>query len=150
MSMFDVTSTIVIAVPRERVAAFAMNPDNFNKFMEGVKTVELAKAEPMEVGSKFALVFDAGGGKSKSINHSALLYEPGYAMRLRHLDGTFPTEDTYVFEDTETEGQTLVKIRTKETITGLTKIAQPFLAKGAKGRNEKILSKLKQLLERGG
>ena len=146
--MFDVTSTLVIAASRERVAEFAMNPDNFTKFMEGVKAVEFKSTEPPDVGSKFTLEL-AGAKKSTIVPHTMLLYTMGYAMRFKYLDGTFPAETTYVFEETAEPGQTLVKVRTKEQIEGLNKIAQPFLAKAAKGKNEKILHKLKQLVERG-
>lgn len=149
--MFDVTSSMEIAVQREKIAAFAMDPSNFPQFMEGVKSVEIKNGGPMTERSK--VIIDKNPGdpkKSKPITLSFILFTPGYVMRYKFLDGTFPAETTFSFEEIEDKPNvTLVKIRTKEQIEGLNKIAQPFIKSAAKGSNDKMLQKLKQLMERG-
>jgi carbon monoxide dehydrogenase subunit G len=149
--MFDVTSSMEIAVSREKIAAFAMDPANFPQFMEGVKSVEKKGEGPM--GERSKVIMDANPGdpkKSKPITYTFILYTPGYVMRYKYLDGTFPAETTVSFEEIEDKPNvTLVKIRTKEQIEGLNKVVQPFLKSAAKGNNDKMLQKLKKLLERG-
>lgn len=149
--MFDVTSSMEISAPREKVAGFAMDPSNFPQFMEGVKSVEIKNGGPMDDRAKVIIdKFPGDPKKSKPTTLSFILYTAGYAMRYKYLDGTFPAETTFSFEEIEEKPNvTLVKIRTKEQIEGLNKVVQPFLKSAAKGANDKMLQKLKQLMERG-
>jgi ligand-binding SRPBCC domain-containing protein len=94
----DVISEVLIHQPRERVAAFACDPDNATAWYENIKVVEWETPRPVVVGSRVA--FQAAFlGRRLSYTYQVTEMVPGRLFVMRTAQGPFPMETTYQWQD---------------------------------------------------
>jgi hypothetical protein len=141
----DVSTQIEMAVPRERVAAYAMDPENATSWYENIKSVKWQTPKPLTVGSRFEFVAQFLGRRlAYTYEVRQLVPETRYVMAT--AQGPFPMETTYEWEDT-TAGGTRMTLRNRGEPSGFSKAAGPLLARAMRRANSKDLRRLKALLE---
>ncbi|SOJ56637.1 hypothetical protein MSIMFB_04113 [Mycobacterium simulans] len=148
MTSVDVVSEIVIARPRDEVAAYSADPDNATAWYANIQAVQWKSPKPMVIGSRFA--FSASFlGRTLSYTYEVVELQPGTRFVMRTAEGPFPMETTYLWEDGPT-GMTKMTLRNRGEPKGFSGIAAPVLAMAIKRANAKDLARLKSLLETGG
>lgn len=140
----DVVTYIVINAPRERVATYAMDPDNATNWYENIKSVAWETSKPLAIGSRFAFVARFLGRRL------AYTYEvkdliPGTRYVMATSQGPFPMETTYEWEDTPSGG-TRMTLRNRGEPTGFSRVAA-VMAPAMRRANTKDLERLKAILE---
>lgn len=141
----DVFTDIVIERPRERVAAYAANPDNAPSWYENIKSVEWKSAPPLVLGSQVAFVAHFLGRRMAYTYEIVDLVE-GERLTMRTAEGPFPMETSYAWEAVG-EGKTRMMLRNHGSPSGFSRLAAPLMARAMRRANEKDLAKLKALLE---
>jgi uncharacterized protein YndB with AHSA1/START domain len=143
----DVETSIEINAPRDRVAAFASDPDNAARWYVNISSVAWETPPPATVGSRIAFVAHFLGRRI------------AYTYEIRELVGTerlvmstaagpFPMQTTYTWGDTPTGG-TRMTLRNEGEPSGFGQLAAPLMAGAMRRANRKDLQALKQLLENG-
>ncbi len=141
----DVSTRIEMGVPRERVAAYAMDPENATSWYENIKSVKWQTPKPLTVGSRFEFVAQFLGRRlAYTYEVRQLVPETRYVMAT--AQGPFPMETTYEWEDT-TAGGTRMTIRNRGEPSGFSKAAGPLMARAMRRANTKDLQRLKAILE---
>ena len=142
--LVDVTTEIVIAQPRAKVADFAADPNNVPTWYENIDSVEWKTPASVAVGSKIAFVAQFLG-RRMSYTYEIVEYIPGERLVMRTAEGPFPMETTYTWET--------VSIGTKMTLrnhgapSGFSMLVAPFLRVAIRRANQKDLAALKRVLE---
>ena len=144
MAQVDVETEVVIARPRDEVAAYAIEPANAPAWYENIERVEWETPKPLAVGSRIAVVARFLG---RSLE---------YTYEIRELDrerlvmstaqGPFPMETTYTFEDAG-DGGTRMTLRNRGEPAGFGRVAAPVMAAAMRRANGKDLQRIKQVLE---
>ena len=141
----DVLTDVVIARPRDVVAAFAADPDRVPEWYRNITSVEWKTPKPLVVGSRIAFVAQFLGRR--------LAYTYEVVEWLRHerfvmqtADGPFPMETTYTWEDVE-RGATRMTLRNRGTPHGFSLWLAPIMGLAIRRANRKDLAALKAALE---
>jgi uncharacterized membrane protein len=142
----DVASEIVIARPREEVAAYACDPDRATAWYENIKSVEWRSQPPLAVGSRLAFVASFLGRRLE-YTYEVRELVPGERFVMSTSEGPFPMETTYGFEDAP-GGGTRMTLRNRGEPAGFAKVGAPLMARAIRRANGKDLERLKELLER--
>jgi hypothetical protein len=141
----DVSTQIEIRVLRERVAAYAMDPENATSWYENIKSVKWQTPKPLTVGSRFEFVAHFLGRRlAYTYEVRQLVPETRYVMAT--AQGPFPMETTYEWEDT-TAGGTRMTLRNRGEPSSFSKAAGPLMARAMRRANTKDLKRLKAILE---
>lgn len=141
----DVVTSIEIERPRDRVAAFAADPDNATSWYSNIREVEWKSPRPLTVGS--LLGFVAGFlGRRLEYTYEIREWIPRERLVMATSDGPFAMETTYRWEDSPTGG-TVMTLRNRGTPSGFSNLAAPALAAAMHRANRKDLTRLKALLE---
>ena len=141
----DVLSEAEIALPRERVASFAADPDNATEWYANIDRVEWKTERPLAVGSKVA--FTARFlGRQLAYTYEVREWLPGTRFVMSTREGPFPMETTYEWEDTP-DGGTRMRLRNRGEPTGFSRWAAPIMAMSMRRVNRKDLDRLRQILE---
>jgi uncharacterized membrane protein len=141
----DVVTNEVIDRPKDRVAAFAANPDNAPAWYVNIKSIEWKSAPPLRVGSRVAFLAQFLG-KRLAYTYEIVEFVPGARLVMRTAEGPFPMETTYTWESTD-RGSTRMTLRNRGTPAGFSRLAAPFMAMAMRKANRNDLSRLKKLLE---
>ena len=144
----DVTTRTEIKRSRDRVAAYAMNPDNVPHWYSNICSVEWKTPRPLAVGSQIAFVAHFLGRRLAYTYEIAAL-EPGDRLIIRTSEGPFPMETTYSFEPTA-GGGTRMTLRNRGAPKGFSRIVAPFMSWAIRQANRKDLERLRQILEEPG
>ena len=99
----DVATHIDINAPRERVAAYAMDPDNATSWYVNIKSVAWETSRPLAIGSRFAFVATFLG-RRLAYTYDGKDLVPGTRYVMATSQGPFPMETTYEWEDTPSGG----------------------------------------------
>lgn len=143
--MVDVLTEITINCPRERVSAYAVNPDHVPEWYVNIKAAEWKTQKPLSVGTLVA--FNAEFlGRSLSYVYEVVEYIPGEKFMMRTAEGPFPMETTYTWESIN-DHSTRMTLRNKGNPSGFSKLFAPFMSVAMKKANNKDLRKLKSLME---
>jgi hypothetical protein len=143
--MVDVTTSIDIAAPLNKVTGYAMNQDHAPEWYANIKAIEWRTPKPMTLGSKFAFVAHFLGRKLSYVYEVVELQEDRMVMKT--ADGPFPMETTYKFEKLN-DRSTRMTLRNRGIPSGFSKLFSPFLAIMMRKANNKDLRSIKQIIER--
>jgi hypothetical protein len=142
--VIDVLSEIVVARPRDEVAAYAADPDNATEWYENIVSVQWETAPPLAVGSRVAFVAHFLGRRL------AYTYEfrelvPGSRLVMSTASGPFAMETTYTWAD-DSDG-TLMTLRNRGEPSGFARVGTPLMRRAMRRANAADLLRLKQILE---
>lgn len=140
----DVSTEIVIALPRAKVADFAADPCNVPVWYENIKSVEWKTPVKVANGSKIAFVAHFLGRRI-AYTYEIVEYIPGERLVMRTAEGPFPMQTTYTW--VTVAGGTKMTLRNDGTPAGFSVLFAPFMRFAIRRANQKDLAKLKRLLE---
>jgi uncharacterized membrane protein len=145
--MVDVTTSVVISCPMDKVVEYASDPDNAPSWYVNIKSVAWKTPKPLAVGSAVAFVANFLGKKL------AYTYEvtelSGNRLVMQTVEGPFPMETIYQWEAINKEATRMV-LQNRGNPTGFSKLFSPFMAFMMRRANQKDLMCLKKILERTG
>lgn len=143
--MVDVRTDIQIFCPPNEVAKYVGDPDNARKWYVNIKSAVWLTPKPAEIGSRIAFKSNFLG-RQLTYTYEIVEFVPGKRMVMKSIDGPFPMETTYTWEDFG-NGHTYMTLRNRGKPTGFSKLVAPFMAAAMKRANRKDLARLKQVLE---
>ena len=141
----DVVTEIVIARPRDPVAAFAAEPDNAVRWYENIESIEWETPRPLAIGSRLAFVARFLG-RRLSYTYEVSEHVPGERFVMSTSEGPFPMETTYEWHDAA-GGGTRMTLRNRGEPSGFASVAAPLMARAMRRANRNDLQALKDLLE---
>lgn len=141
----DVQTEVDIALPRDRVARFAADPDNATAWYANIKSVEWKSERPLVVGSKLAFTAQFLG-RRLAYTYEVRDWVPARRFVMSTSAGPFPMETTYEWDDTA-DGGTRMRLRNRGEPTGFSRWLAPLMAVSMRRANRKDLNSLKQVLE---
>ncbi|MGV1029217.1 MAG: SRPBCC family protein [Dermatophilaceae bacterium] len=141
----DVETSIEIDVARDRVAAFASDPENAPRWYLNISSVAWKTPPPATVGSRIAFVAHFLG---RRIAYTYEVRELVDAERfvMSTAEGPFPMQTTYTWADTPAGGTRMI-LRNQGEPSGFGQLAAPVMAAAMRRANRKDLQSLKSLLE---
>ncbi|OXM63201.1 SRPBCC family protein [Amycolatopsis vastitatis] len=142
----DVRTEVVIGLPRDQVAGYAIDPAHAPEWYANIESVEWETPAPLAVGSRLAFVARFLGRRLAYTYEIADLV-PGERLVMRTAQGPFPMETTYTFTELGTTS-TRMTLRNRGEPKGFSAISAPVLAVAMRRANRKDLATLKALLER--
>jgi uncharacterized membrane protein len=143
----DVFTEIVIERPRERVAAYAADPDNATTWYKNIERVEWRTPKPLAVGSRIAFVAHFLG-RRLTYTYEVKEHVPGERLIMATAEGPFPMETTYTWDDAPVEG-THMTLRNRGEPSGFARLARPLMSRAMRRANGSDLAHLKEILEGG-
>lgn len=143
----DVSTQIEVGVPRERVAAYAIDPDNATRWYVNIKAVKWQTSKPQTVGSRFEFVAQFLG-RRLAYTYEVTELVPGTRYVMATAQGPFPMETSYEWEDTPAGG-TRMTLRNRGEPSGFSRAVGPVMARAMRRANVKDLERLKAILESG-
>jgi hypothetical protein len=141
----DVQTEIVISRPRAEVAAYASDPDNAASWYQNIESAEWKTPRPLAVGSRVAFVARFLG-RRLAYTYEVTELVPGERFIQRTMEGPFPMETTYTWEDAP-GGGTRMKLCNRGEPSGFSSFAAPVMATAMRRANQKDLARLKGILE---
>ena len=142
----DVLTEVVIHRPRERVAAYAANPDHAPDWYVNIDSVHWETPPPLRIGSQVEFVARFLGRTLRYTYGFAELV-PGERVVMRTEQGPFPMETTYTWERARGD-QTRMTLRNRGRPAGFSKVMVPVMRLAMRRANRKDLARLKAILER--
>jgi uncharacterized protein YndB with AHSA1/START domain len=141
-------TTIIINRPAEDVFAFLNIPENHPKFVPGM--IEFKKTSPGPLGRVGATIRGVRQflGQRMVLPYEITEYEPGNRLGMKGMMGPITFEDGYVLDSMG--NSTRVRFWLELTLTGLMKIAKPFVVWQGKIHAGETLTNLKSALEKAG
>ena len=143
--MIDVLTAVLIARPRDEVAAYAAEPTNAPDWYVNIKSVEWISSPPVELGSRVAFVAEFLG-RRLGYTYEITEFVPGSKLVMRTAEGPFPMETTYTWESTAS-GATRMTLRNRGMPSGFSRLMAPFMSFAIRRANRKDLTALKHTLE---
>jgi hypothetical protein len=141
----DVTTEIVIARPRDEVAAFAVDPDRIALWYVNIRAIEWRTPPPLAVGTRLALAADFLRRRLEYV-YEVVEHVPGERFVMRSVDGPFPMETTYAWRDA-TPGHTAMSLRNRGAPAGFSRLLAPLVTIAMRRANGRDLALLKAILE---
>jgi hypothetical protein len=134
--------------PAEDVFAFLNIPENHPKFVPGM--IEFKKTSPGPLRRVGATIRGVRQflGQRMVLPYEITEYEPGNRLGMRGMMGPITFEDGYVLDSMG--NSTRVRFWLELTLTGLMKIAKPFVVWQGKIHADETLANLKSALEKAG
>src|SRR6059058_5483671 len=99
----DVRTEIVIGLPRDQVAGYAIDPGHAPEWYANIESVEWETPPPPGVGSRLAFVARFLG-RRLAYTYEIVDLVPGERLVMRTAQGPFPMETTYTFAAHENTG----------------------------------------------
>jgi Polyketide cyclase / dehydrase and lipid transport len=141
----DVTTEIVIDLPRPDVARFAGDPANARVWYANIRSVEWETEPVVAVGSRIAFVARFLGRELR-YTYEITELEPDSRFVMRTAQGPFPMETTYEWFDAPA-GVTRMTLRNRGEPSGFGRIAALVMAPAMRRANRADLARLKAHLE---
>jgi uncharacterized protein YndB with AHSA1/START domain len=143
----DVQTELVIARPRDEVAAFAADPDNAPRWYANIRSAEWRTPPPLRVGSRVAFVAHFLG-RRLAYTYEIVEFVPGERLVMRTAEGPFPMETRYAWTAIDA-ARTRMTLRNRGEPSGFARWMAPFMAAAMRRANRKDLEQLRALLEAG-
>ena len=143
----DVQTELVIARPRDEVAAFAADPDNAPRWYANIRSAEWRTPPPLRVGSRVAFVAHFLG-RRLAYTYEIVEFVPGERLVMRTAEGPFPMETRYAWTAIHA-ARTRMTLRNRGEPSGFARWMAPFMAAAMRRANRKDLEQLRALLEAG-
>ncbi|MEV4051933.1 SRPBCC family protein [Amycolatopsis sp. NPDC049688] len=143
----DVQTEIVIDLPRDEVAAYAIDSSHAPEWYANIESVEWETPAPPGVGSRVAFVARFLG-RRLAYTYEIVDLVPGERLVMRTAQGPFPMETTYTFAS-RGAAATHMTLRNRGEPKGFSAISAPLMAASMRRANRQDLAALKALLERG-
>lgn len=140
----DVSTEIIVRIPRNEVSAYAAEPDNAPSWYVNIKSVEWKTPPPLRAGSQVAFVAQFLG-KRMAYTYEVMTFIPGKRLVMRTSEGPFPMETEYGWESTA--GGTRMTLRNHGSPSGFSRLVAPLMAFAMRRANKKDLFRLKAILE---
>ena len=141
----DVETSIDIDAARDRVAAFASDPENAPRWYVNISSVAWETPPPATVGSRVAFVAHFLGRRI-AYTYEVRELVPAERFVMSTVEGPFPLETTYTWANTPVGG-TRMTLRNQGEPSGFGQLAAPVMAAAMRRANRKDLQALKSLLE---
>ncbi len=141
----DVRTEIVIARPRDEIAAYACDPDKATEWYENIIAVEWETPPPLAVGTRLGFVARFLG-RRLAYTYEVREHAPGRRFVMSTAQGPFPMETSYSWEDAP-HGATRMTLRNRGRPAGFARIMSPLMAPAIRRANRKDLRRLKRILE---
>ncbi|MEU7510704.1 SRPBCC family protein [Streptomyces sp. NPDC042898] len=143
----DVLTETVIAVPCDRVAAYAADPSHAPEWYADIDSVAWQTPPPVAIGSRIA--FTARFlGRRLAYTYEITAYEPGRRLVMRTSEGPFPMETTYTWTPHGEAGErTRMTLRNRGEPSGFAALAAPAITSSMRRAQSKDLARLKALLD---
>ena len=141
----DVETEILIARPREAVAAYASDPANAPFWYRNIRSIEWESGPPLAVGSRMAFVAHFLG-RRMAYTYEVVEWVAGDRLVMSTTDGPFPMETTYTWADAG-EGATRMSIRNRGEPGGFFRLAAPLMSRAVRNATQGDLRVLKAMLE---
>ena len=145
MAHVDVSTSIVIRCPRERVAAYSADPDNVPAWYVNIKSVEWKTDPPAAIGSQIAFVAHFLG-RRLAYTYEIVEHIPHERLVMRTSEGPFPMETSYTWESLDSNS-TRMSLRNRGEPSGFSALMSPLMSIMMRRANNKDLSCLKRILE---
>jgi uncharacterized protein YndB with AHSA1/START domain len=142
----DVLTEIDIDCSRERVFAYAADPDHAPEWYVNIKSVHWHTAPPLRVGSRVAFVAHFLG-RRLAYTYEIVQLVQDELLVMRTADGPFPMETTYTFTS-NAPNRTHVTLRNRGNPKGFGIAVAPVLVLAMRRANRRDLEHLKKNLER--
>jgi uncharacterized protein YndB with AHSA1/START domain len=138
-------ATILINRPAEDIFRFLTNPENHPKFVPGM--IEFNKLTPGSLGQVGATARGVRRflGAKMDLPYEITEVEPGNKLGMKGKMGPLHFNDGYILE--AMGSNTRVKFWLEFTLSGVLKLARPFLAIVGKTHAHETLTNLKKALE---
>jgi hypothetical protein len=144
--MVDVTTSTIISAPKDKVSAYAADPDNAPEWYKNIKAVEWKTPRPLAIGSQIA--FKAKFlGRELSYTYEISEFIPGEKLVMRTAEGPFPMETTYLWEAID-NSTTRMTLRNRGKPSGFSKWFAPFMASAMKRANNNDLKLIRSVIEK--
>ena len=141
----DVESEILIERPPGIVSAYVSDPANAPSWHDHIKSAGWVGTAVPHVGSRIAIVAEFLGRKV-AFTYEIVEFAPGEKLVMRGVEGPFPMETIYTFQETR-DGHTRMGMRNHGEPSGMSKLMAPMIASAMRSATEKDLAKLKAILE---
>ena len=126
----DVTERRTIALPTDKVAAYAMDWRHDHEWTQGIRSAELTKEAPGGGFEAGAQVTRTAHFLGRRINYvlNVFQYVPGKVLDMRSVSGPFPMHVTYLFEPHEDGTVATIRVRGGAS-GGAARVMEPFMAR---------------------
>jgi carbon monoxide dehydrogenase subunit G len=143
--MGKLEASVLINRPIEDIFAFLNTPENHARFIPGMR--EFKKTSPGSLGQVGARARGVRQdfGRKTEVLYEITACEPNTKLEMKGAMGPVLFEDGYALDSRG--DKTLVKFWLELTLTGLSKLAQPFAFLVGKTHAAETLANLKKVLE---
>jgi carbon monoxide dehydrogenase subunit G len=138
-------ATILINKPAEDIFTFLHNPDNHPKFVPGMLEFKKSSPGPIEQVGTSVRGVRRFLGRRMELPYEITEYQRGARLGMKGALGPITFMDGYVLE--ALGPTTRVKFWLELTLTGVMKLARPFIAFVGKTHAQETLENLKKALD---
>lgn len=143
--MVDVSTEIIINLPKEKVAEFASNPHNVPNWCTHIKSVEWNNEAPLRAGAK--LVFNEQIMRRLQQHiYEVLEIIPGQKVIMKNHGNGMRMETTVAWQAIN-ENTTCMTLRNRGVPTAFSKPITPLLKLAIRKVSRRNLKQLKKMLE---
>ena len=142
----DVTAEVVVARPRDEVAAYMTDPAHDPEWIGGIGEARLIGDPPLRPGSRVARVARFLGRRVEYVNEVTVLGPE--RLDMRSVVAPFPMHITYGFTARPGDGATVVSNRVRGETGRFYALAGPLLAPLVRRSVQRDLERLRAILER--
>src|SRR5918994_5810410 len=139
----DVQTEIVITRPRADVAAFACDPDKATAWYRNISAVSWETPPPLAVGTRLRFVAQFLGRRLE-YTYEVREHVLGERFVMSTVQGPFPMETTYTFEDAG--AGTRMTLRNRGEPAGFAKIGAPLMERAMRRAKHEGLRRIKEIL----